>query len=244
MKSIIFYSISLFFVALMCCHDEVNGKYISLNVLEPREIEYIPNLAIFDDYGSETNFERGYFEYLKKTIDYFNKICNSFWMDNNKKLDTNTSKRIIRNANTADSPLAQANIIKVQKNLSMTTESVLPRNVTENQTQPQIYYSLVTNSTPSADFLSAALISTGPMINNNTKQNIYTYVNKISFTLYRLSTWSGFTTIKKHMNFISIAVSSVISLILLLFIRIYYVNFVKHRNLRREINQQEEIMLL
>jgi len=187
----------------MCCHDEVNGKYISLNVLEPKEIEYIPNLAIFDDYGSETYFERGYFEYLKKTINYFNKIYNSFLMDNNNELDTNTSKRITRNANTADSPLAQANIIKVQQNLIMTTESVLPRNVTENQTQPQIDYSLVTNSTPSADFLSAAFISTGPMINDNTKQNNYTYVNKISYTLYSLSTWSGFTTIKS-MNILMI----------------------------------------
>lgn len=180
----------------MCCHDEVNGKYISLNVLEPKEIEYIPNLAIFDDYGSETDFEIGYFEYWKNTIDYFNKIYNSFWVDYKiNELDINTSKRIIRNANTADSPLALANIIKVQQNLSMITESVLPSNVTENQTQPQIDYSLVTNSTPSADFLSAAFISTGPMINNNTQQNNHTYVNKIS-KLYSLSTWSGLTTIK------------------------------------------------
>lgn len=181
----------------MCCYNEVNGKYFSLNVLKPREIEYIPNLTIFDDYSSESDFESGYFEYCKKTIDYFNKIYNSFLMDNKiNELDTNTSKRIIRNANTADSPLAKANIIKVQQNLSTTTESVWSSNVIENQTQSQIDYSLVTNSTPSADFLSAAFISTGPMVNNNTKQNNYTYVNKISNTLYSLSTWSAFTMIK------------------------------------------------
>jgi len=182
----------------MCCHDEVDGKFIFLNVLrEEKEIEYKPNLAIFDDYGSVSNFRRGSFEYWKKTIDYFNEIYYSFWMDNKiNELDTNTSKRITRNANMADSPLTQANIIKVRQNLSTTTESVLPSSVTENQTQPQINYSLVTNSTPSADFLSAASPSTEPMINNNTKQNNYTYVNKISNTLYSLSNWSGFTRIK------------------------------------------------
>jgi len=181
----------------MCCHDEVNGKYISLNVLESKEIEYIPNLAVFDDYGSETDFEIVYFQFWKKTIDYINKIYNSVWMDNKiDELDTNISKRITRNANTADSSLAQTNIIKVQQNLNMITESDLPSNVTENQTQPQIDYSLVTNSTPSADFLSAAFISTEPMINNNTKQNNYTYLNKISNTLYSFSIWSGLTTIK------------------------------------------------
>jgi len=190
----------------MLCHDEAHAKPFSF--LTPDEFENMLNTSFDDDFGSDDilsldpdNLRKTFFESLNKLKNLLDKIYENFLADNttNESVTiTSTAKRSIRNVdNMTNVSLAQFNITKVQQNLNTSTESVLPNKVTENQTQPNIInYSLVTKSTPSADFLSAAFINTGPLINSDTKQNNNTRVNNISNILYSLSTWSGFTAIK------------------------------------------------
>jgi hypothetical protein len=191
----------------MLCHDEAHAKPFSF--LTPDEIENMLNTSSDDDFGSDMilspdpdNLKKAVFELLNKLKNLLDKITNNFLEDNttNESVTiTNTAKRSIRNVdNITNVSLAQFNITKVQQNLNTSTESVLPNKVTENQTQPNIInYSLVTSSAPSADFLSAAFMNSGLLINNDTKQNNNTRVNNISnILLYSLSTWYGFTAIK------------------------------------------------
>ncbi|XP_025209023.1 dr1-associated corepressor homolog [Melanaphis sacchari] len=241
MKNMIFYSISLSLVGLMCCHNEANEN-IPLNILEPDEIKNMLNFAVNDDFNLEIFPLSNYFKMMcsgswNKVIDTINKMFDNLLVDNTiNKSVKNTTNRITRNANTANDPLTQSNISKVQQNLNMSTVSVFQNKVTENQTQPHIDYS-ITNSTPSADFLSAAFISTGPFINNNTNRNNNTSENKMSNTFNNLFTWSGF---KEYMDRMFIIV---LTALLFLFIGILTYTVERSCNVRREINQQQEIFL-
>lgn len=163
----------MLFIGLLCSGGQANFIIPISN-----EVKNIPNftaaLGKFDSQLMRPMLFDLYTEMFKTMADMFKVMT---------ELKTNIGKRTARKANTDRTELPE--------NLNVTVKY---NNVTESHTQPNIYYSVIRNSTH----------INGRLINNNTKQNNDTYGTKFHNSSCILFTWQEYSTIIRSMHFLII----------------------------------------
>jgi len=138
------------FIGLLCSGGQANHIFPISD-----EVNDMPNFAAIDTFGSNP-MPPMFFDLYSQMYKTMNNMA-ELLLDRLTEPDTNTVKRTARNTNTDRT--------KLPESINLTFKS---NNVTESQTLPNIHYLMIRNSTPIIDRL----------IDNNTKQNNDTYMNK------------------------------------------------------------------
>lgn len=140
----------MLFIGLLCSGGQANyASPIS------DEVNNIPNFTAAIDAFDSQPLQQMLFGLYAEIFKSMSKLIDS--LGSVAELKTDIVKRTAINANTDRTKFPEDIDVTIKYN-----------NVTESHTQPNIYYSMISNSTPINDRL----------INNNTKQNNDTYVKK------------------------------------------------------------------
>lgn len=137
----------MLFIGLLCSGGQANYAFPISD-----EVNNIPNFSAAIDAFDSQPMQQMLFDLCAEIFESMAKLIDSV-----AELNTDIVKGTAINANTDRTKFPEDIDVTIKYN-----------NVTESHTQPNIYYSMISNSTPINDRL----------INNNTKQNNDTYVKK------------------------------------------------------------------